>query len=117
MPLLISRSSWSESRERAIEALKNVGLGERIAHAVVQLSGGEQQRVGLARALVKRPRLVLADEPTGNLDAEAGDEIGALLALYAQRQSAIVLVATHNSRFSEACDRTLLLENGRIAET
>ena len=116
MPLLISRSNWRESEERAVEALKNVGLGERASHAVTHLSGGEQQRVGLARALVKRPRLVLADEPTGNLDAGVGDEIGALLALYAHEQSAIVLIATHNARISEACDRTLLLENGRITE-
>ena len=116
LPLLISRSNWRESEERAVEALKNVGLGERASHAVTHLSGGEQQRVGLARALVKRPRLVLADEPTGNLDAGVGDEIGALLALYAHEQSAIVLIATHNARISEACDRTLLLENGRITE-
>ncbi|HKC62001.1 MAG TPA: ABC transporter ATP-binding protein [Pyrinomonadaceae bacterium] len=116
LPLLISRSSLRESRERAVEALSNVGLSERTAHAIAHLSGGEQQRVGLARALVKRPRLVLADEPTGNLDAATGDEIGALLANYAQRQSAIVLIATHNMRLADACDRTLILENGRIRE-
>ena len=116
LPLLISRSSWRESRERAIEVLRNVGLGSRASHSVAHLSGGEQQRVGLARALVKRPRLVLADEPTGNLDAATGDEIGALLSTYAQRQRAIVLIATHNARLAKACDRTLLLEDGRIAE-
>lgn len=114
LPLLISRASLRESLGRAIEALKNVGLDERASHAVSHLSGGEQQRVGLARAMVKRPPLVLADEPTGNLDAATGDEIGALLSLYAQREKAIVLVATHNARLAEACDRTLILENGRI---
>lgn len=116
LPLLISRSSWHESRKRAVEALKTVGLGERRAHVVAHLSGGELQRVGLARALIKRPRLVLADEPTGNLDAATGDEIGALLSAYAHSQNAIVLVATHNARLAETFDRTLLLDKGRITE-
>jgi predicted ABC-type transport system involved in lysophospholipase L1 biosynthesis ATPase subunit len=94
--------------------LESFGLGERIAHPVNHLSGGEQQRVALARALVKRPRLVLADEPTGNLDALTGDEIGRLLASHCREYSAMIIVATHNERISETCDRTLFLEEGRI---
>jgi lipoprotein-releasing system ATP-binding protein len=114
LPLLISRTSWPESTRLAVLALKSVGLGERMAHPIGQLSGGEQQRVALARALVKRPRLILADEPTGNLDANTGDEIGRLLASYCREQKAIAVIATHNARLAEACDRALLLEDGRI---
>lgn len=115
LPLLISRSAWRESREQALLALKTFGLGERTTHPVGHLSGGEQQRVALARALVKRPRLVLADEPTGNLDADTGNEIGILLDSYRRRERAIIIIATHNARLAEACDRTLILEDGRIA--
>lgn len=114
LPLLISRAAWRESLAQAIEALESMKLGERTRHLVGHLSGGEQQRVALARALVKRPRLVLADEPTGNLDAETGDEIAALLKSYCHSARAILLVATHNARLAEMCDRTLILEDGRI---
>jgi lipoprotein-releasing system ATP-binding protein len=116
LPLLISRATWRESHEQALEALASMKLGERRDHPVTHLSGGEQQRVALARALVKRPRLVLADEPTGNLDAETGDEIAMLLKSYCQRERAILLIATHNARLADLCDRTLILENGRISE-
>jgi lipoprotein-releasing system ATP-binding protein len=116
LPLLISRSAWRESREQAIEALQSMKLGERTRHPVSHLSGGEQQRVALARALVKRPRLVLADEPTGNLDAKTGDEIATLLNSYCRHEHAIIIIATHNARLAETCDRTLILEDGRIVE-
>jgi lipoprotein-releasing system ATP-binding protein len=116
LPLTISRVAWSESRLRAVEALEAVGLNERASHPVGHLSGGEQQRVALARALIKRPRLVLADEPTGNLDAATGDEIGALLGSYCRASPAIVIIATHNVRLAEVCDRALLLDDGRIME-
>jgi lipoprotein-releasing system ATP-binding protein len=116
LPLLISRAAWRESRQQAIEALASMKLSERRDHPVNHLSGGEQQRVALARALVKRPRLVLADEPTGNLDAETGDEIAMLLKSYCRRERAILLIATHNARLADICDRTLILENGRISE-
>jgi lipoprotein-releasing system ATP-binding protein len=115
LPLLISRTAWRESTERANQALASVGLRERAAHPVSQLSGGEQQRVALARALVKRPRLILADEPTGNLDGPTGDEIGQLLGSYCREQNAIAVIATHNPRLSGICDRTLILEGGRVA--
>jgi lipoprotein-releasing system ATP-binding protein len=116
LPLLISRAGWSESGLRAVEALEVVGLGERAAHPVGHLSGGERQRVALARALIKSPRLVLADEPTGNLDEAAGDALGALLGSYCRTRRAIVIIATHNARLASICDRTLLLEDGRISK-
>jgi lipoprotein-releasing system ATP-binding protein len=116
LPLLISRARSRESGLLAVEALEGVGLGERAAHPVGHLSGGERQRVALARALIKSPRLVLADEPTGNLDEAAGDEIGALLGSYCRTRRAIVVIATHNARLASICDRTLLLEDGRISE-
>ncbi len=115
MPLLISRSRHNESRPRAAK-LESVGLGERAAHPVAHLSGGEQQRVALARALINRPRLILADEPTGNLDAPMGDEIGQLLRAYCREHQSIAIVATHNAHLAETCDRTLVLENGKVKQ-
>jgi lipoprotein-releasing system ATP-binding protein len=114
LPLLISRTARRESSERARQVLESVGLSERTRHPVNQLSGGEQQRVALARALVKRPRLILADEPTGNLDALTGDEIGQLLKSYCREQNALAVIATHNARLSSICDRTLILEGGKV---
>lgn len=116
LPLLISRTAWRESLQQATAALESVGLRERAAHPIGHLSGGEQQRVALARALIKRPRLVLADEPTGNLDAPMGDEIGQLLRAYCREHQSIVVVATHNPRLAEMCDRTLVLEEGRVKQ-
>jgi len=115
LPLAIGRADWRESLRRAGAALESVGLLERAAHPIGQLSGGEQQRVALARALVKSPRLVLADEPTGNLDAATGDEIGRMLRSYSRERAAIVILATHNAQLAAACDRTLVLEGGKIS--
>lgn len=114
LPLAIGRADWRESLRRAADALEGVGLSERAAHPIGQLSGGEQQRVAVARALVRAPRLVLADEPTGNLDAATGDEIGRLLRRYSRERGAVVVLATHNQQLAESCDRTLVLEEGRI---
>jgi lipoprotein-releasing system ATP-binding protein len=116
LPLSISRTAARESRRRALELLESVGLGARAMYPVSHLSGGEQQRVALARALIKKPHLVLADEPTGSLDATTGDEIGATLSSYCHNQRAIVIIATHNARLASLCDRTLFLEDGRIAQ-
>lgn len=116
LPLFISRAAWRDSAHRALEALTRVGLATRAAHPVNHLSGGEQQRVATARALIKRPRLVLADEPTGNLDVPTGDEIGQILQAYCREHQSIVVVATHNERLALMCNRTLVLEDGRLRQ-
>jgi predicted ABC-type transport system involved in lysophospholipase L1 biosynthesis ATPase subunit len=94
--------------------LADVGLADRLDHPVSHLSGGEQQRVALARALVTSPQLLLADEPTGNLDASIGDEIGKIIVNYVREKQGNAIIATHNEGLAEICDRVLLLEDGRI---
>jgi lipoprotein-releasing system ATP-binding protein len=116
LPLMVARHSAREARESAREMLARVGLAARASHAVGELSGGEQQRTAVARALVTQPRIVLADEPTGNLDARTGDEIGALLFELCRDARACVLVATHNERLAHLCDRVFNLRDGRIEE-
>jgi lipoprotein-releasing system ATP-binding protein len=116
LPLMVARRGLRESLARAREMLGRVGLSERAAHAAGELSGGEQQRAAVARALVTGPRLVLADEPTGNLDARTGEEVGALLLALCRESRACVLVATHSERLARMCDRVLLLREGRIEE-
>ena len=117
LPLMIGRLSRDQSLRRAIRALEEIGLGDRLAHRISYLSGGEQQRVAVARALITEPRLVLADEPTGNLDASIAEEVGALLVNYCRRNLAIAVIATHNERLARVCDRVLLLEDGRVDST
>jgi lipoprotein-releasing system ATP-binding protein len=114
LPLMIARVSSSSARARASSSLEETGLGSRISHPVAHLSGGEQQRVAVCRALINEPSLVLADEPTGNLDTAIGKEIGQSLLSYARRRGSIVIVATHNERMAQLCDRILLLKDGRI---
>jgi putative ABC transport system ATP-binding protein len=99
---------------RARELLSAVGLADRWKHLPSQLSGGEQQRVAIARALINRPGLVLADEPTGNLDTNTGAEIVALLLQLRDEHGLTLLVATHDASIAERCDRTLCLTDGRI---
>jgi lipoprotein-releasing system ATP-binding protein len=117
LPLLVARRTRSEARGAATDLLEAVGLAPRSRHLPGELSGGEQQRVAIARALVSAPRLLLADEPTGNLDARTGDEVGALLARLARESGACVLVATHNERLARLCDRTLTLADGLLTES
>jgi predicted ABC-type transport system involved in lysophospholipase L1 biosynthesis ATPase subunit len=116
LPLLVARRGQRRARAEAREMLERVGLASRAAHLAGELSGGEQQRVAVARALVTRPRLVLADEPTGNLDARNGDEVGALLFDLCRDARACVLVATHNERLARLCDRVLRLGDGQLEE-
>lgn len=116
LPLLIARRSWRQAHAAAMNLLDRVGLTERAAHKSGELSGGEQQRVAIARALVTSPRLVLADEPTGNLDTRTGEEVGALLLSLCRARNAAVIVATHNERLARTCDRILLLHNGKVQE-
>ena len=115
MPLLIRGLPPAEAALPARERLEEVGLAARATHRSGELSGGEQQRVVLARALVSRPRLLLADEPTGNLDYRTGGKIADLLdELHARHQLTSVFV-THNIGFARRCDRILLLEHGSLA--
>ena len=115
LPLRINRTSRREAMARAREMLAQVGLDGRFADSVVgHLSGGEQQRVAVCRALVTRPALVLADEPTGNLDTAIGEELADSLVSYARIEPAVVIIATHNQALAATCDRTLVLQNGRL---
>ena len=115
LPLLIARRKPREARRAAAAMLDAVGLGARAGHRPGELSGGEQQRAAIARALVREPRLILCDEPTGNLDARTGAGIAALLSTLARTRGAGVIVATHNEQLAAACDRTLVLEDGQLA--
>ena len=117
LPLLIARHKSSRALVRARQALTGLGLEDRIDHPVAHLSGGEQQRVAVARALIVEPKLVLADEPTGNLDAEIGDEIGKTLIHYARSNLAVVVIATHNQSLAGLCDRALMLKDSRLYPT
>ncbi|HEU0253311.1 MAG TPA: ABC transporter ATP-binding protein [Pyrinomonadaceae bacterium] len=114
LPLLIARYKNSRAVELARQLLKEVGLEDRADHPVTHLSGGEQQRVAVARALVTQPRLLLADEPTGNLDDAISHELGQVLVNYARRHSAVTFIATHSSTLAQMCDRSLVLEAGRF---
>ncbi len=102
--------------DRAAEGLKAVGLGHRLDHYPGQLSGGEQQRAALARALVTDPKLVLADEPTGNLDGETGRQVIALLFDLARRRGTTLILITHDNALAERCDRVIRLEDGRVID-
>jgi len=115
MPGLIRRIPRAEARRRAAEMLERVGLGDRIEHRPGELSGGEQQRVALARALSLSPRLLLADEPTGNLDPQTADGIHALLVDLNRSLGITAVVVTHNERLAQALPRRLRLLAGRLA--
>ena len=112
MPLRIARVPPGDAVPRAEALLHEVGLSERVAHRPGMLSGGEQQRVAVARALVMRPALLLADEPTGDLDAQTGEELHGLLRRMHTAHGLTSLIATHNLRLAESCDRVLRLEDG-----
>jgi lipoprotein-releasing system ATP-binding protein len=114
MPLRIARLPATEGRPRARRLLERVGLGDRLDHRPGMLSGGEQQRVAVARALVMQPTLLLADEPTGDLDEETADTLHGLLRDMHAEFGLTSVIATHNPRLAAACDRTLRLEGGRL---
>ncbi|HLB95275.1 MAG TPA: ABC transporter ATP-binding protein [Nitrospiria bacterium] len=117
MPALIQGKNRQEAAQRAMELLAEVGLAERWMHRPGELSGGEQQRVAVARALILEPRLVLADEPTGNLDTHTGEEVFALIKdLNRQRGITFVLV-THNEKLSAQADRVVRMVDGKIEAT
>ena len=115
MPMRIARRPHAEGRRRAEELLRRVGLGERLEHRPGMMSGGEQQRVAIARALIMAPAILLADEPTGDLDEHTADSLHALLREMHQERGLTSLIATHNPRLAAACDRILRLADGRLA--
>jgi lipoprotein-releasing system ATP-binding protein len=114
MPMRIARIPMAEARVRAKALLERVGLGERITHRPGMLSGGEQQRVAVARALVMEPTVLLADEPTGDLDEQTAESLHQLLREMHAVHHLTSIIATHNPRLAEACDRVMRLEAGRL---
>ena len=114
MPMRIARKPVPECRTRATALLTSVGLADRVEHRPGMLSGGEQQRVAIARALVMDPSLLLADEPTGDLDEHTADTLHTLLRDMHRDRGLTSVIATHNPRLAAACDRVLRLEDGRL---
>jgi lipoprotein-releasing system ATP-binding protein len=115
MPLRIARRPLREARGRATALLERVGLGGRLSHRPAMMSGGEQQRVAIARALVTRPSLLLADEPTGDLDEQTADALHLLIREMHHEHGLTSVIATHNSRLAGVCDRVLRLADGVLA--
>ena len=116
LPLILDGVTQSEARATATEWLKRVGLAGQLTHRPDQLSGGQQQRVAIARALVTEPALVMADEPTGNLDSRASDEIAALLRQVSDEWGRAVLMVTHDPRIAAYADRIVFLKDGTIID-
>jgi lipoprotein-releasing system ATP-binding protein len=114
MPMRIARAAPESARDRAAALLRRVGLGERVTHRPGMLSGGEQQRVAVARALIMNPALLLADEPTGDLDENTADSLHALLREMHAERGLTSIIATHNPRLAAACNRILRLEQGSL---
>ncbi len=114
MPALIRGMSGADAEPRARAVLERVGLGERLTHKPGELSGGEQQRVAVARAVTLSPRLILADEPTGNLDPETGAEVHELLLDLNRSHGITLVIVTHNEALSSLVDRTLRLQHGQL---
>ena len=114
MPMRIARTPSSDARPRAEELLRRVGLGDRLTHRPGMLSGGEQQRVAVARALVMKPDVLFADEPTGNLDEQTADSLHELFREMHTAYGLTSIIATHNPRLAAACDRVLRLQEGRL---
>jgi predicted ABC-type transport system involved in lysophospholipase L1 biosynthesis ATPase subunit len=116
-PVRVRGLSWEDANERARKLLVRVGLEAQIEKYPSQLSGGQQQRVGIARALVVGPRVILADEPTGNLDSQTGADVIELLAGLASSHGATVIVATHDADLAARAPRRLAMRDGRLAHT
>ncbi len=117
MPGLLQKRGFEEMREAAAKMLAEVGLDQRLGHGVGKLSGGERQRVAVARALVLDPPLVLADEPTGNLDPETGAQVARLLLEVNRNHGTTLVVVTHSARMAGQLGRTLVLIDGRLDES
>jgi lipoprotein-releasing system ATP-binding protein len=116
MPLLLRQQSWSEVQGEARRWLREVGLEQRSHHRSGELSGGEQQRIALARALITQPKLLLADEPTGDLDGRTAESVFELIARLHREYQLTSLIATHNLGFARRCHRVLRLHHGHLEE-
>jgi lipoprotein-releasing system ATP-binding protein len=116
MPLLVARRKRSEAQEAAASLLREVGLEHRLQHRPPELSGGEQQRVAIARALAVGPKVILADEPTGNLDTKTGEAAYELLRRLNRERGLTFIMVTHNEGLARRCDRIIPMLDGRIAE-
>lgn len=116
VPALANGWEPAARRARVRELTERLGLSHRLHHRIQDLSGGERQRTALCRALMNRPRLILADEPTGSLDEETGASVFALIKELAERDGIAVVLATHERRFAEACHRRVRMRNGRLSE-
>ncbi len=116
LPLTLDGTGPAEAKRRAAEWLRRVGLDQRLNNRPDQLSGGQQQRVAIARALVSEPSLVVADEPTGNLDSRASDEIAGLLRQVSKEWGRTVLMVTHDPRIAAYADRILFLKDGKVVD-
>lgn len=114
MPLLIGNVPKSEADKRACEYLEKVGLSHRLNYLTTEISGGERQRVAIARALVHKPDLILADEPTGNLDAHNANEIFTLFTKLVREEKLSVVMVTHDNQLASLCDRTYVMKDGVI---
>jgi lipoprotein-releasing system ATP-binding protein len=116
MPVLIDRGGKVEARTRAEEILTRLGLQDRLTHRIGELSGGEQQRVAIARALVQAPKLVLADEPTGNLDRKTGEQILKLFMELNREQGITLIMVTHNLELAGQFQRVIEIRDGQVRE-
>lgn len=116
VPLELRGDATKEVRLRAEELLESVGLGDRTHHYPTQLSGGEQQRVAVARAFINQPKILFADEPTGNLDTETGEHIEDLIFDLNEKQGTTLVLVTHDLELAKKCDRIIKLKNGRVFE-
>jgi len=114
LPLIYAGTGRAERRERAQEALETVGLGHRLDHLPTELSGGQQQRVAIARALVSNPSIILADEPTGNLDSKSGEEVMAVLQGLNRERGILVVLVTHDPMIAQHTERIIHLHDGEI---
>ncbi|ALG85864.1 ABC transporter ATP-binding protein [Gordonia phthalatica] len=117
LPMLLDSRSFTKAKPRAVELLERVGLGARVDHRPAELSGGQMQRVAIARSLIMGPKILLADEPTGNLDSKTGADVLELLAEVAHDEpDRLVLMVTHDNNAAAVCDRIVTVRDGRIDE-
>jgi putative ABC transport system ATP-binding protein len=115
LPMVFAGLDADESRDKGAELLGKVGLGDRINHRPPQMSGGQQQRVAIARALANDPAIILADEPTGNLDLRTGREIISLLTSMKEERGVTIITATHDMKMLDASDRVVWITDGKIS--